>query len=442
MWPTRGLEARCTSRRFDAPRAWACAPDAARSRPLRAALRALRRAGRRRRTRRARRRTRRRRHAVRASSSATSGGVRREPARRNRRDASRAIRRSIGCAQSIAALRRSRVTAAAHHRLRLFPPQSRRPERARSPIICTRRPRNCRASGCGRCAPAGGAGDRRHRAAAGLPGQRPARHHAGRRRANLSQPLRRAASGRRVVVVTACDDGLSGRARSASGGAAIAAVADVRPQIRERPSRRARAAGIEVLAGATVARHRGRPAGHGDLPGQRRWRRSQAADRRIACDAVLMSGGFTPSVHLFSQSRGKLAWDESIQAFVPGRLGANANARRAPAAASTTSRRPWRTARRPARRRSPEIGRCRGTAGVRHSARIGATRRGVDRRPRHLGALPAESARQAQGLRRLPARRDRAATSSSPRARASARSSTSSATPRPEWRPTRARPPT
>jgi sarcosine oxidase subunit alpha len=30
-----------------------------------------------------------------------------------------------------------------------------------------------------------------------------------------------------------------------------------------------------------------------------------------------MSGGYTPSVHLHSQSRGKLAWDESLGAFVP-----------------------------------------------------------------------------------------------------------------------------
>ena len=30
--------------------------------------------------------------------------------------------------------------------------------------------------------------------------------------------------------------------------------------------------------------------------------------QRVPCDTVLMSGGLTPSVHLFSQSRGKLQW--------------------------------------------------------------------------------------------------------------------------------------
>ena len=31
-----------------------------------------------------------------------------------------------------------------------------------------------------------------------------------------------------------------------------------------------------------------------------------------------MSGGWTPSVHLFSQSRGKLVFDEALQLFKPG----------------------------------------------------------------------------------------------------------------------------
>jgi sarcosine oxidase subunit alpha len=42
------------------------------------------------------------------------------------------------------------------------------------------------------------------------------------------------------------------------------------------------------------------------------------AEQRIHCDAVLMSGGYTPSVHLFSQSRGKLKWNDALKAFVPG----------------------------------------------------------------------------------------------------------------------------
>jgi len=39
--------------------------------------------------------------------------------------------------------------------------------------------------------------------------------------------------------------------------------------------------------------------------------------RQITCDMVLSSGGWQPTVHLFSQSRSKLKWSESILAFVP-----------------------------------------------------------------------------------------------------------------------------
>jgi sarcosine oxidase subunit alpha len=125
--------------------------------------------------------------------------------------------------------------------------------------------------------------------------------------------------GRRVVVVTACDTAYQAALDLRASGAAIAAVADVRPQLPSGLPDAVRAAGIEVLAGATVLGTEGnlrvKAISLGEIYGAGQVRRT----RRIECDAVLMSGGFTPSVHLFSQSRGKLAWDESIQAFIPDR---------------------------------------------------------------------------------------------------------------------------
>lgn len=43
-----------------------------------------------------------------------------------------------------------------------------------------------------------------------------------------------------------------------------------------------------------------------------------ASGERIEADTVLVSGGHTPSVHLYSQAQGKLRWDEGLQAFLPG----------------------------------------------------------------------------------------------------------------------------
>lgn len=41
------------------------------------------------------------------------------------------------------------------------------------------------------------------------------------------------------------------------------------------------------------------------------------APTKIDCDLVLMSGGWNPAVHLFSQSTGKLRYDDALACFVP-----------------------------------------------------------------------------------------------------------------------------
>jgi sarcosine oxidase, subunit alpha len=123
--------------------------------------------------------------------------------------------------------------------------------------------------------------------------------------------------GERVVIVTADDAAYQTALDLKSAGSEVLAVVDLRTQVTGELPGSARTAGIAVLPHTTVL------ATHGDL----RVRSISLAEvdsdggvrdsRRLACDAVLMSGGFTPSVHLFSQSRGKLAWNEPLQAFVP-----------------------------------------------------------------------------------------------------------------------------
>ena len=39
--------------------------------------------------------------------------------------------------------------------------------------------------------------------------------------------------------------------------------------------------------------------------------------KEIRCDSIGMSGGWNPTVHLFSQSGGKLKWDEELDQFLP-----------------------------------------------------------------------------------------------------------------------------
>ena len=42
------------------------------------------------------------------------------------------------------------------------------------------------------------------------------------------------------------------------------------------------------------------------------------AGEAVSCDALLVSGGWNPAVHLFSQARGVLRYDATLGGFVPG----------------------------------------------------------------------------------------------------------------------------
>jgi sarcosine oxidase subunit alpha len=127
-------------------------------------------------------------------------------------------------------------------------------------------------------------------------------------------------AGSRVVLVTSCDEGYRAALELKRAGASIQAIAELRPGTPVgRWSEAARQAGLAFESGTTVLGTRGRLRVRSvrlqrcDANG-----RAAGASRDIACDLVLMSGGLTPSVHLFSQSRGKLRWEERLEAFIPG----------------------------------------------------------------------------------------------------------------------------
>jgi sarcosine oxidase subunit alpha len=123
-------------------------------------------------------------------------------------------------------------------------------------------------------------------------------------------------AGSRAVVVTAADEAYRAALDLHAAGVGIAAIADVRAGAGGPLPRAAQKAGIELLSAARVRGTRGaaRVAGieiEAAAEGGVRRR------RRFSCDLVLMSGGYAPSVHLFSQSRGRLQWDDAARVFVP-----------------------------------------------------------------------------------------------------------------------------
>ena len=127
-------------------------------------------------------------------------------------------------------------------------------------------------------------------------------------------------AGSRIALVTACDEAYRAALDLHRAGASIAAIVDVRARSAEGAlPEAARRAGLPVETQTTVLATSGRLR----VDGIRIQKLDSSGDpagpaRRIACDLLLMSGGLTPSVHLFSQSRGQLTFDETLGAFLPG----------------------------------------------------------------------------------------------------------------------------
>lgn len=120
--------------------------------------------------------------------------------------------------------------------------------------------------------------------------------------------------GNRAVIATAHDSAYRAALELQAAGIVIAAIADLRAEPGE-AAEEARAAGIRVRAGAAVATAGGqaRVGWAGLMPV------GGGTTEPVACDALLMCCGWTPSVHLFSQSRGKLRFETLRQSFVPDR---------------------------------------------------------------------------------------------------------------------------
>ena len=97
-------------------------------------------------------------------------------------------------------------------------------------------------------------------------------------------------------------------------------IVDVRSRPPEAMAAAARQRSIEVLAGhALVAAHgRARVRGVTVAPLDATKTGYTGTPRRLACDLVAMSGGLNPTVHLFSQSRGRIVHAPERGCFVPG----------------------------------------------------------------------------------------------------------------------------
>lgn len=121
--------------------------------------------------------------------------------------------------------------------------------------------------------------------------------------------------GDRTVIVTNNDDAYRTALALLDAGLVVPAILDARERAGGALAAEARARGIRVLEGRGIAKVRGgkrvtgvaicAQAGEG------------AVLEEIGCDAVAMSGGWSPAVHLWSHCGGKLTWDADRACFRP-----------------------------------------------------------------------------------------------------------------------------
>jgi len=121
--------------------------------------------------------------------------------------------------------------------------------------------------------------------------------------------------GDRTVIVTNNDDAYRTALALLDAGLLVPAVIDARPEATGVLPEAVRARGVRILTGHGIAKVKGAKrvtgvsvcvqAGEG------------AEIEQIACDAVAMSGGWSPVVHLWSHCGGKLTWDAEHAMFRP-----------------------------------------------------------------------------------------------------------------------------
>jgi sarcosine oxidase subunit alpha len=122
--------------------------------------------------------------------------------------------------------------------------------------------------------------------------------------------------GKSPAVLTSHDSAWYAAFDYKDAGANVVAIVDTRSEVDAELIDQARARGIEVLVGHTATATSGRlriksvsvnPVAHGNV----------GASLVLNCDALLMCGGWTPSLHLFSHTKGSLKWDEEARVFLP-----------------------------------------------------------------------------------------------------------------------------
>ncbi len=126
--------------------------------------------------------------------------------------------------------------------------------------------------------------------------------------------------GKRAVVFTNNDGAYATALDLKAAGVEVAAVVDLREVLEGPLTEKAREAGVKIHTGkgvvGTTGKKRITSVKIGEIDFDEKGIIGPVEE--IACDLLLSSGGWNPTVHLFCQAKGQLVWDEDHACFVPG----------------------------------------------------------------------------------------------------------------------------
>ena len=125
-------------------------------------------------------------------------------------------------------------------------------------------------------------------------------------------------AGSRAVIFTNNDSAYGAAFDLAASGVEVTAIVDARVDVNAALRDSAANAGIECIFNSVVAGVQGKKhVTSTDVMALDESGAPGGSSRNVLCDLVCFSGGWTPSVHLLSQSCGKIKFDDELTAFRP-----------------------------------------------------------------------------------------------------------------------------
>ena len=121
------------------------------------------------------------------------------------------------------------------------------------------------------------------------------------------------AAGKEAVVFTSHDSAYAAAFDLADANVRIAAIVDARSEVDEGLMALAEQRGIDVHVGAVISKTTGRKR----LSSAEIYSPANGKMNNVNCDLLLMCGGWTPSLHLWSHSKGSIRWDAATGVYLP-----------------------------------------------------------------------------------------------------------------------------